>query len=295
MPRPAPRRSIAAMLIAGTLSGCGAVDTTLFSADNSLSSFPGTRPPMTQGGGGQGTGSLAKIDDPRVFLKTAAEISENEKNYEAAAGNWGRLYSIEPKNAKYALKTAENLRYIGRYEDAERILRQSLRDHPGDFDMTEELGKTLIASGRLREGAAGMTQLASKPGLPPQRVSRLRSAIGVAFDRAGSHDEAQASYALALKADPLNGIAMSNLGLSYALSGDLDRAESKLREALIAPNASIQVRQNLAMVLALQGDSRGAKRLAKQDLPPKMATRTIDYYSNIGDQSDIWRDASSTP
>jgi len=287
------RRSVAAMLLIGTVASCGSVDSALISGDSTFASFPGASGGQSQPNTSKNPKKLAKIEDPRVFINTAAAISEREQNYESAASHWGRLYATDRKNPQYALKTAENLRFIGRYEDAERILRQSLRDHPANSEMMEELAKTLIASGRLREGAASLTHLAERPGIPQPRVSKLRSAIGVAFDRAGKHDEAQASYALALRADPLNAIALSNLGLSYALSGDLDLAERKLREALIAPNASVQVRQNLAMVLALKGDEKGAVRLAKQDLPPKLATRTINYYSNIGDQTDVWNDAAA--
>ena len=285
------RRPMAAMLLLGTLASCGTVDSTLFSGDSTFAEFPGS---SNDGGNyDKNPKKLANIDDPRVFLTTAAKIAEQDQNYKAAAGNWGRLYGTDQKNAEYALKTSENLRYIGRYEDAERILRQALRENPQNTELTEELAKTLIASGRLREGAASLTSLAEAPGMPQQRVSKLRSAIGVAFDRAGKHEQAQASYALALRADPLNAIALSNLGLSYALSGDLDLAERKLREALIAPNASIQVRQNLAMVLALKGEAKAAERLAKQDLPPKMALRTVNYYSSIGDQADVWSDAAA--
>ncbi len=285
------RRPMTALMLLGTLASCGSVDNTLFSGEGTFAQLPGIS--SKNENFDKNPAKLAEINDPRVFLTTAAEISEKQQKYEAAAGNWGRLYATDQKNIKYALKTATNLRYIGRYEDAERILRQSIREHPGNADLTEELAKTLIASGRLREGAASLTTLAEAPGMPQGRVSKLRSAIGVAFDRAGKHREAQASYAMALRADPLNAIALSNLGLSYALSGDLELAESKLREALIAPNASIQVRQNLAMVLALKGDLKAAERLAKQDLPPKLAARTVNYYSNIGDQTDVWSDAAA--
>ena len=290
MPFPAAYRITAVVVLTGTLTACSSVDSQLFSGDSAFATFPGTAENNSTSVEPQQ--KLAKVNDPRVFVKTAAAISEKEQNYESAANHWARLYATDRKNTDYALKTSKNLRFIGRHEDAERILRQALRDHPGNTDLTEELAKTMIASGRLREGAASLAQLAAKPGIQPKRVSKLRSAIGVAFDRAGSHEQAQASYALALRADPLNAIALSNLGLSYALSGDLDQAERKLREALIAPNANVQVRQNLAMVLALKGDEQGASRLAKQDLPPKLASRTVGYYSNIGDQSDVWSDAA---
>lgn len=287
MLRPATRRSVLSLAVAVALTGCGSVDRTLFSGDGTFASLPDSD---LMGSGPKG--SLAKVDDPTVFLTSAAQISEQERNYESAAGHWAQLYASNPKNAKAALSLSENLRYIGRYEDAERVLRQTLREHPGNLELEAELAKTLIASGRLREGAATLTQLAERPGVPAKQVSRLRSAIGVAFDRAGKHGQAQASYALALRADPLNAIAMSNLGLSHALSGDLEMAEKKLREALIAPNASIQVRQNLAMVLALKGDTQAAQRLARQDLPPSSAENVVSYYSGMTDQTDAWTRAA---
>jgi len=273
MLRFATRRTALSMVLVGTLANCGTMDSALFSGDSTFASLPGSDSRSNSGN----SKSLAKIDDPRVFLDTAAKISERERKYETAAAHWGRLYATDPKNTNFALKLSENLRYIGRYEDAERILRQALREKPNNSELSEELAKTLVASGRLREGAASLTRLAEAPGMPQKRVSKLRSAIGVAFDRAGKHKQAQTSYALALRADPLNAIALSNLGLSYALSGD----------------PSVQVRQNLAMVLALKGDDRGAERLARQDLPPTLARQVVGYYGNIGDQGDVWSDAAA--
>ena len=290
MTRPALRTTALSLVLAGTLAACGTVDSALLSGTGGFTDFAASN---TTKAGDEGESTLAKIDDPKVFLRSAAEIAENEQNYESAAGHWARLYQVEPANPTYALKLSENLRYIGRYEDAERILRQSLRVNTGHVDLSEELAKNLVASGRLREGAANLTALAERPGLPAKRVSRLRSAIGVAFDRAGKHAEAQRSYQMALQADPLNAIALSNLGLSHALSGDLDLAEKRLREALVAPNASVQVRQNLAMVLALKGEQAGAERLARQDLPPALARGVVGYYGGIGDQASAWEDAAS--
>lgn len=287
MLRHATRRSVFTLIFAASLGGCGTIDSALFSGDGTYAYLPDNEQTAAN------KGSLNDIQDPKVFLTDAAQISESEKNYESAAGHWAQLYLADPENPDAARHLSENLRYIGRYEDAERILRQTMRDHPGNVDLQEELAKTLIASGRLREGAEILTKLAAHPGVPQSRVSKLRSAIGVAFDRAGEHDQAQASYDLALRADPLNAIALSNLGLSYALTGDLDLAEAKLREALIAPNASVQVRQNLAMVLALKGDSKGAERLARQDLPASQARQVVSYYGNLGDQSDAWSDAAA--
>lgn len=283
----AHRRPVATLAFAALLGGCGTIDSTLFSGDGTYAYLPDAEKTA------QNKQALAEINDPKVFLTTAAQISEKEKNYKSAAGHWAQLYLANPKDKTAALNLAENLRFIGRYEDGERILRQAMRDKPGDADLQEELAKTLIASGRLREGAEMLTGLAAHPGLPPSRLSKLHSAIGVAFDRAGNHAEAQASYGHALRADPLNAIALSNLGLSYALTGDLDLAEAKLREALIAPNASVQVRQNLAMVLALKGDTKAAERLARQDLPASQAKQIVSYYGNIGDQADVWSDAAA--
>ena len=279
-------RNLAPLCLAALLAGCGQVDSLLVmdgggSTSRDISVAYGKREI-----GEAGTG-LSKVDDPVVFLESAARIAEREREYDTAAKHWANLAALQPDNMGYARSLAASLRVLGRHEDAERVLRQALREKPDDIDLNEEMAKTLVASGRLREGVGLIERLAARAGADRARLARLRSASGVAFDRAGEHAQARAQYALALEAEPHDAAALNNLGLSYAMSGDLAKAEETLREALVAPDASTQVRQNLGMILALKGRSDEARRLVGQDLPPGLASRTVGYYGRIADRRGL--------
>jgi len=236
---------------------------------------------------------LSTEDNPVIFLESAARFAEQKREYDTAAKHWANLAALKPDNMGYVRNLAVSLRVLGRHEDAERVLLQALREQPQNLDLTEEMAKTLIASGRLRDGVQLIEQIASRPNIDKARSARLYSAMGVAFDRAENHQKAQAQYRRALQAEPHNAMALNNMGLSYAMDGKLDQAEKTLRQALVSPTASTQVRQNLAMVLALKGGTDEATRLVSQDLPPSMVRQTVGYYGGIADQADVWRDAAA--
>jgi len=289
------RQGLAPLCLAALLGGCGQVE--------SLLVMDGTKAPGTSKSGFAFNDSrtqndsvpsgLSKEDDPVIFLESAAVYAEGQREYETAAKHWAQLATIEPENMVYVRHLATSLRVLGRHEDAERVLLQALREDPKNIDLNEEMAKTLIASGRLREGVVMIEKVSAMPGIDPARAARLHSATGVAFDRAEKHAQAQAQYKLALEAQPHNASALNNLGLSYAMAGQLNQAEKTLRRALVAPSAGTQVRQNLAMVLSLKGRTDEARRLAGQDLPPSIASQTVGFYGSIADQPDAWRDAAA--
>lgn len=296
-------KKLLAVSLVAMMAGCGQVDSLLVMGSNSssssspLKSKPPSQSQFAKFFTGEKTDAvpsgLSKEDNPVVFLESAAQFAEQNREYETAAKHWSHLASIEPTNMTYVTRMAANLRTIDRHEDAERMLRQALRDNPNHADLTEELAKTMIASGRLRDGVVLIERLAAAPDVTPDRAARLHSAMGVAFDRAEKHQMAQAEYQLALKAQPYNAFALNNLGLSYAMEGKLDAAERTLRRALVAPDAGTQVRQNLALVLALKGNTVEAERLASQDLPASLVKETVDFYGGIADQRALWKNASA--
>jgi len=289
------RRRLMPLCAAALLAGCGQVDSLLVMDDSDTSMLGKSKIAFntSKGESGDSSGSLSKVDDPVIFLESAALFAERQREYDTAAKHWAHLASLQPENMKYVRSLAVSLRVLGRHEDAERVLLQALRDQPANIDLNEEMAKTYIASGRLRDGVMLIEKINGNPGVDSARAARLHSATGVAFDRAEKHDKAREQYRRALQAEPHNAMALNNMGLSYAMSGDLEQAEKTLRQALVAPTAGTQVRQNLAMVLSLQGGTDEARRLVSQDLPPSMVNRTIGYYGGIADQSDVWRDAAA--
>lgn len=291
------RHGAAAIGFAALLAGCGQVDSLLVmdgggasGTDKAKVAYNASRSPSQAGVSSSG---LSKESNPVVFLESAAKFAEREREYDTAARHWAHLASLEPGNTGYVRNLAVSLRVLGRHEDAERVLLQALRDKPENMDLNEEMAKTLIASGRLRDGVVLIEKINTQPGIDKARSARLYSAMGVAYDRAENHTKAQSQYKRALKAEPYNAMALNNLGLSYAMDGQLDLAEKTLRQALVAPTASTQVRQNLAMVLSLKGGTDEARRLVSQDLPPSMVKKTVAYYGGIADQQDAWRDAAA--
>lgn len=290
------RNAMLSLSMVAFVAGCGQVDSLLVlnsgsdSAGKSQIAYGGNNSKATPDSVPSG---LSKQDDPVVFLESAARFAEKSREYETAAKHWAHLASMDPDNPVYAGRLAASLRVVGRPEDSERVLRQALRDHPDNIDLTEELSKTLIASGRLRDGVVLIEHLVSLPNIDQDRATRLHSAMGVAFDRAEQHHKAQAQYTKALSVSPHNATALNNLGLSYAMAGDLDRSEVTLRKALVSPSAGTQVRQNLAMVLSLKGNTNEARRLVSQDLPPSMVNQTVGFYGGIADQDDAWKDAAA--
>ncbi len=288
------RGGIAPLCLAALLTGCGQFESLLVLNDNNSSGYGKTSSVITDLKSQTGDKSrLSKQDDPIVFLESAAAYAENQREYETSAKHWAHLASLQPNNMTYIRKLAISLRVLGRHEDAERVLLQALRDQPDNIDLSEEMAKTLIASGRLPDGIGLIQQISARQNIDPARTARLHSAAGVAFDRAEKHAEAQAQYRLALQAQPHNASALNNLGLSQAMTGQLDLAETTLRKALVSPSAGTQVRQNLAMVLSLKGETDEARRLVSRDLPPSLVNQTVGFYGSIADQPDAWNDAAT--
>lgn len=300
------RIALSAALISVAVSGCSSFDalvsaegtnpnarSTMSANAGSTQNRPGRTSLAGLRSGGRNGDRLAEVEDPSIFFETAAQVATQEHDYEAAVRHYANLAATEPQNLNYVVQLGRSLRSVGRHEDAERLLRQGLREHPQNFDLTEELGKSLLASGQLREGVAMLEPLADHPKVPGSRAANLHSAIGVAFDRAGDHKAAQAKYQTALRSDSLHTPTLNNMGLSFAMNGDLNSAERALRKALVSPQANAQVRQNLAMVLALKGRSKEAERLARQDLPQKLAQDVVGYYGDLSGQEGIFQNASA--
>jgi Flp pilus assembly protein TadD len=115
--------------------------------------------------------------------------------------------------------------------------------------------------------------LASNP-----RDARALVGRGVAYDRSGLHEQAQASYAEALAIEPENVSAQNNLALSYAFAGQFAKAVEILHPMATAPGATPQVRQNLALVYGLMGNSELAASISRRDLDEATVRANLRLY-----------------
>ena len=74
---------------------------------------------------------------------------------------------------------------------------------------------------------------------------------------------------------------LNNLALSLALAGRKEEAMENMRRAAAHPDASLQIRQNLSLLLAMHGDVNEANRIARTDLPAKLADGNIAYFQGL--------------
>lgn len=220
------------------------------------------------------------------YIQSAANESEQKRDYSAAASYWGMLFRTDPENIQAGLEYARNMRYAGSANDAVRFLEQLRRVRRDDPEIEIEYGKALVAAERAEDGLLALEHAAS---LAPGDWSAL-SAQGVALDMIGRYAEARQKYEAALALAPNHPKIMNNLALNMALRGEIEEATQLLREASQRPEANMQVRQNLALVLGLQGRFREAERIAKADLPEEMAEKNVAYYRGLLAEPDRWQE-----
>lgn len=202
----------------------------------------------------------------------------------AAAAFWGTRYNTNQADPDTAVKFSQALRKINSTNEAVSVMQKAVSTSPDHADVSLEYGKVLVETGRAFEAVRHLENaVAAKP-----TDWNALSAYGVALDQIGEHDEARQKYDRALTYAPGALSVMNNKGLSYALDGDLSMARMTLRQAAARAGGDARIRQNLALVLALSGDMIGAERLARSDLPPKVADNNIDYFRQLMNQPAYW-------
>ena len=227
-------------------------------------------------------GATVTPDDLGVV---ASETSTDGLDPIAKAAFWGTRYDREPNDLAVATEFSRALRAIENDAEALRVMGQAAQRAPQDAGVQLEYGKALIANERAHEAVRPL-QTAIANGASGDFAAH--SALGVAYDKTGRHEEARASYDRALGLNPGAAQVLNNKGLSYALQGKPQMAESTLRAAIASGGGTARMRQNLALVLGLQGQAREAEMLARADLPPQVADGNAAYYRSLVAQPAYW-------
>ena len=203
----------------------------------------------------------------------------------AQAAFWGTRYDRNPSDPVAAVAFSAALRATQNEGEALRVMSQIASRAGNDPEVALEMGKALIANDRAFEATRHIeTALANGK----SDDWSAYSALGVAYDEAGRHDEARVQYDRALALNPSSVSVLNNKGLSYALSGDAAMAERTLRAAASLPGGTARVRQNLALVLGFSGKTAEAEMLARADLPPQVAAGNAAYYRTLVAQPAYW-------
>ncbi len=189
-----------------------------------------------------------------------------------------------------------------------RLSSQVLTRHPGNPDALLVRGEALTRLGQLQAAGAAFTQvLNAKPNSEPALVGlgRLRliddpatatilfrhalaeapgdgtalTDLGVALDLQGAHGPAQASYRLALAADPALTAARVDLALSLAQSGQGPAAVALMAPVARASSAGAKLREDYAAVLTMAGDRARARVILNGEMPPPEADAAMAAFA----------------
>ena len=207
----------------------------------------------------------------------------------AAAAFWGTRFNTDQDDPMVAVNFSKALRKIGSLDEAVNVMQKMEGYTAENADVSLEYGKVLVENGRAFEAVRHLENAVEQK---PSDWTAL-SAYGVALDQIGEHKAARQSYDRALAANPNHKSIMNNKGLSYALDGKLGLAESTLRKAASNAGSDSRIRQNLALVLALGGKLTEAERLARSDLPPRVAENNIGFFRQLLSQPAYWGEYAS--
>ena len=229
------------------------------------------------GGGGD---PMARPEVANSLLD-AADAAEAQNDHATAAGYYRNVFMRDPKNVRAAVGLIQSLRALGALDQARDAANVALGANPNNPAILAEVGKVKLASGDLNNAVKFLQRAAD---LDPKDW-KARSALGVAYDRLGDPQKAEASYRAALKISPDNAAVLNNFALSRAMAHDLPGARDLLQKAVASAGSDVRVRQNLALIYALSGDMTQAEALTLRDLPPDLARETLAYYRQLAGQA----------
>ena len=189
--------------------------------------------------------------DSALQPASQAEVDQaNRSDPITRASFWSNEYQKDATNLEVTVSFMNALRGIGSHDRVLELATTAIPIHPDSYEIYLELGRSLMAQGKLQEATRALMRSAD---FSPETDATPLAALGLAFDRMEEHSQAQKAYEFALERQPDRVSTLSNYGLSLALTGQLDQAEAALRKAVEAPGADVRVRQNLALILGLQG------------------------------------------
>jgi Flp pilus assembly protein TadD len=217
-----------------------------------------------------------KLDLTRPILNAAAAALD-QGDAATAATYYRGVFTHDPDNVTAAAGLIRSLRLAGGLDEAQAVAAKALKLKPDDPALLAEAGKVKLAMGE----AAAAARFLARAAAADAGDWRLRSALGLAYDRLGKYGRADQNYEAALKLSPDNAAVLNNFALSRAMANDLDGARGLAQRASAAPGADLRVRQNLALIYALSGDISKAADLTRRDLPPALARQTIQYYRDL--------------
>lgn len=214
-------------------------------------------------------------------LIDSAEQAEKSRNYANAAQFYNQLAEKNPKQAVYTLKSADNLRKAGAYDEAVAQYTKLLENEEFKLDAMEGIGLTRMAQGEFEEAGDMLADVMEKDGTRWRTIN----AIGILFTVKQMYPEARQYFSEAIAQSARNASVHNNMGLMEALDRQYDEAVRLLKEASRYAGKDDpmrkQVELNLALVYAIKGDLDMAEKTARPHLSEAQLLNNMGYYAHL--------------
>lgn len=274
---------IGTLFVAGFIGACTPGGDTPASSTSAPDNSPGKQTAEASSSA-KSKKPLKNTVDTQAYYRDAAINARNDGDYQTAVFYWAKAFEEDPKDVDIALLYARDLRYAGGTGAAIQVLQHAstLSSNPR---IQEEMGKALIAAGRVNDAVVSLEKSAAQD---PSNW-RVYSTLGIARDQLQDYDGAKKDYEQALSLSPNNLAVLNNFALSRAMAGDLDGADTLISQAASSPGANMQIRQNKALILSMSGRFEEAQQIALADLPPALAEQNLELYREMLSEPDRWK------
>ncbi len=181
----------------------------------------------------------------KAKLELAAALLDNG-NAEAALQLIGQMRASGTRGPGISVMQGRALADLGLTDDAEKVLGQVARRHPGNVDAANTLGILYMDERRVKDAITRFRQAARSA---PKNAS-VHNNLGFALMAAGRNDEAVEVLRKALSFDGSQIRTRNNLGFALVATGQ-DKAAWRVFRA---SGDSADARYNLALAQELRGD-----------------------------------------
>jgi Flp pilus assembly protein TadD len=233
--------------------------------------------------------TFAAADQPAIkgindTQEDMAKEAMHQGDFGRAAQFYKQLIGSEKgtpeQQLRYRLGMAEAARRLGDFEAALRMYQDLRGKQPGNVEIGEGLGLTLMASGKTTDAAQIFAEVLEKD----HKRWRTLNALGILFVGKNMLPEALAYFTEAMSHSPDNPAILNNSGLTFAVDRNFPRAIDALQQAARASKSPLQRKQvelNLALIYGVSGDFDAAREVAGRHLEGPALENNLGLYAHL--------------
>ncbi len=218
---------------------------------------------QTTGSTSKTTAADAETSQADRLVKLAGDI-ESQGEHDTAMALYARAAALPEASAAANVKAGDAYLRSGYVEEATTEYRTALVKSPNNSQAMFGLGSALVESGDLNAGLRALGEAA-----PIINTSRAYNRLGVAQTMAGQTQEAQATFATALKMEPDDLDLQINMALAAALEGNGTVALPIAQRVAASGRAQLRHKNNIVIVYGLLGQGDQVKSAPPTGLSSK--------------------------